>query len=956
MLTGPELKGRLKQNAADRVAAWQAATGGRSLAPDLSVQVEGVFACSDYVARQCQRYPDLAFELDSSDRLRDGAGGQALRDLVRAGLRAYAQADDTAQLDALRRMRHREFVRIAWRDLAGCATVEETLRDVSVVAETLIATACEWAHASIAGRHGQVCDAGGRVASLIVIAMGKLGGGELNFSSDVDLLFLYAQGGRSDGARQLDGGRYFVRVAQRLIHLLETPTEHGFVFRVDSRLRPFGTTGALAVSLGALENYLQQHGREWERYAYIKARPITGGADEQTQFADIVRPFVYRRYLDYGVIESLRDMKALIAADVARRERRDDVKLGPGGIREIEFIVQAYQLLRGGADPSLRDPSLLATLERLAGRGWMPPGQAGELADAYRFLRRVENRLQQWRDEQTHKLPRPDEDRERLAFSLGLSAWDEAARLIERQRQCVGRHFRDTVVAGEPETGADQTAGALEAIWQGGLAAGATRRELRKTGFADPDGLRQRLQAMHAGSQYRRLDQRGRERLDILVPRMLRMAAARPDPDAVIARLFDLIDAVGGRSAYFALLNENPAVLERLADLAAASPWVARRVAESPILLDELIDPRLFEVPPAREDFVADLEHRFAGVADDDLERQMEALRLFKQANELRVAIGDLSGVLPLMKVSDRLTDVAELVLDRVIALATADLRRRYGRPRIDGRVAGFAAVGYGKVGGLELGYASDLDLVFLHDSEGIDAHCDGERGLDNIRYFARLGQRILHMLNTTTVVGVLYDVDMRLRPSGKAGPLVSSVSAFRHYQQESAWTWEHQALLRARALAGDQRVMEAFEQARTAVLTARRDRDELRRQVSEMRARMRRDLPGGGLQAFDIKRDPGGLTDIEFIVQYLVLADAARNPALVRYSDNIRQLEALARARLVRGDDAERLAGIYRRYRHRVHRLALADEPGRVAPDEFTAERAWVGEQWRGLFGAEPI
>ncbi|MBT8137817.1 MAG: bifunctional [glutamate--ammonia ligase]-adenylyl-L-tyrosine phosphorylase/[glutamate--ammonia-ligase] adenylyltransferase [Gammaproteobacteria bacterium] len=912
------------------IANWQAAAG-----TPLDAVSCAVFTCSEFVARACLREPELITALDGSESLLQ--------------LPAQLPADERECMALLRQARNREMSRITWRDLIGAATLDETLSDLSLAADTLIAAALDWAGNSVAEAHGVVRDADGSEQTLVVIAMGKLGGGELNFSSDVDLVFLYPESGTSDGRRPLDSDSYFARVGQRLIRLLDQKTGDGFVYRVDTRLRPLGSSGAIAISYAAFETYLQQHGREWERYAYVKARPLTGTAAARDAFFELVRPFVYRRYLDYGVLESLREMKALIAADVGQRERENDIKLGAGGIREIEFIVQSFQLMRGGADPGLRQQSLLNSLKTLAQRGWFDAAAADELAGCYRYLRRLENRLQMWRDEQVCTLPVDDAGKARITFAMGHADNQQFAQELARIRQLVSGHFEAVV----PMRNSDEDVDLPGAHWKADPGSHAALAQLEQLDFNDPAALQRQLVVLRDSGQYLRLDERGRGRLDALIPRILRLAGGRADGDAVVARLLGVVTAIGGRSAYFALLTENPVVLERCADLCSASPWLARQVAQHPLLLDELIDPRIFEAPPTRADLETDLQQRFQAIAADDLERQMEALRMFQQVSAFRIAVADLSGVLPLMKVSDRLSDTAELVLQKTTELARQEMQRRYGVPRCnDSRRAGFAIIGYGKLGGLELGYASDLDLVMLHDSDGDAQQCDGDQGLDNARYFARLGQRILHMLSTTTPTGVLYEVDTRLRPSGKGGPLVSSIVAFAGYQREHAWTWEHQALLRARPVAGDTVVCSAFDSVRREILTRQRNAEELRADVLAMRQRMRRDLPGGGTGAFHIKRDAGGLTDIEFLVQYWVLANAHQTPRLIEWSDNIRQLESLAAAGVCTHTLAAELTDIYRRYRQCLHHRALADEDALVPAEQFAAERERVRSAWGRVFG----
>ncbi|MDH3646297.1 MAG: bifunctional [glutamate--ammonia ligase]-adenylyl-L-tyrosine phosphorylase/[glutamate--ammonia-ligase] adenylyltransferase [Gammaproteobacteria bacterium] len=930
----------LADHVASRIQAWSSASGQHD-ASDVIPGMARVFACSDFVAAHCIREPTFIDELNRT---------QGVCETANATL-ADPPEDEIEFMRALRRLRNQEMARIAWRDLCGQNTLDETFADLSRLADSCIVAALKWSQDAVEKKHGVLLDSAHQPQSLVVVAMGKLGGSELNFSSDIDLVMLYPEAGESDGALPLSSDRYFARIGQGLIKVLDQITEDGFVFRVDSRLRPFGTTGALALSFAAFEIYLQQHGREWERYAYVKARPLTGREADRQQFLDLVRPFVYRRYLDYGVLESLREMKALIASDVGRRERRDDIKLGPGGIREVEFITQTFQLLRGGTDPVLREPSLRVALRYLAQRRSLAADAADQLDRAYEFLRRVENRLQFWRDEQTHHLPEDAVGQSRIAFSMGYKDWAGFMVELNRHRHRVSHHFESAILG--PRV--DQV-DVLRAAWKADPGSDAATTELAGLGFDVTSGVQKQLKVLRDSAQYRHLDSRGRQRLDLLIPRILRLAATQENADEVVSRLLNIVVAMGRRSAYFALLTENPPVLKRLIHLSAISPWLARRVAQHPILLDELIDPRVFEIPPTRADFVADMSQRFSVIAEDDLESEMEALRMFQQAAVFRVAVSDLSGVLPLMKVSDRLTEIAELVLEKTIELARGEMYRRHGAPQCgeenDLRIASFAVVGYGKLGGLELGYASDLDLVLLHDSAGGLQHSDGEKSLDNTRYFARLGQRILHILSTTTAAGVLYQVDTRLRPSGKGGPMVSSIAAFENYQRESAWTWEHQALLRARAVAGDHVVREAFETARCDLLARRRDPQTLREEVLAMRQRMRRELPGGDPGRFDIKQDSGGLTDIEFMVQYWVLANAAVHPTLVRWSDNIRQLESLVAAGVVQAETAQELTDIYRGYRQRVHRLALADKAAVVPEEEFITERARVSSGWRDVFG----
>jgi len=918
-----------------------------------------VASLSPFAADVINRYPELLTELRESGRLhRSSLPGEF------AALRASAVDDSGSEQDfqrSLRLFRHRELVRIIWRDLDGSADVTETLRDLSDLADAAINAALNAATHNLRLRYGEPRTRDGGPCGFGVIAMGKLGGHELNFSSDVDLVFVYSGGGETDGARPVSNEEYFRLLAQRLIDALSRDTADGFVYRVDIRLRPFGSAGPLAVSVSALEAYLAQHGRDWERYAWIKARVVNDWADADALYRDVLRPFVYRRYLDYGVFSSLRDMKALIEAEVSRKEFHDNLKLGPGGIREIEFIVQTLQLVRGGTAAALRERQLLKALPALVKEGCLPAVAADELTAAYHYLRLAENRLQALHDRQTHELPTDAGDRQRLATAMGASGWADFCAALQVQRDVVARHFRAIVFRGTSDTAQEEDGGgakpqtAIARVWLDQADDDVQLKRLSAAGFGDPAAVLERVTRLREGGLQQRLGQHGRERLDALVPSILRVAGRQADPARALDGMVLVLEAIGRRSAYFALLNENPAALERLVGICASSEFLARLVATHPLLLDELLDPRVFEQAPSRAELTADLDMRMSRVAADDAEARLDALRNFQQAATFRVAVVDLSGVLPLMKVSDRLTDIAELVLETALSLAWEELVARHGTPRcVDGgsqRPARFAIVAYGKLGGLEFGYGSDMDLVFVNDSGGEQQHTDGERPLDNAMFFSRLTRRIISILTMHTTSGKLYEVDVRLRPSGASGLLVSTLSALDIYQRQDAWTWEHQALLRSRAVAGDPGVRAAFEKLRVHALTHYVRQEKLASEVLEMRRRMRAELSKGTAELLDVKQDPGGITDIEFLVQYLVLRDAHRFPALVRWSDNIRQLEALAAHGILSSADAEELADAYRSYRQRLHHLSLAGAPGLLPRAETAALTATVTRHWQAVF-----
>ncbi|MEA3149678.1 MAG: [glutamine synthetase] adenylyltransferase / [glutamine synthetase]-adenylyl-L-tyrosine, partial [Gammaproteobacteria bacterium] len=934
-----------------------------ALSPALREELPRVVAASEFVAAALLRDPAaLAWLVRSED---PAAARAAHAEYEQRAASAPTTAD--AQ-QVLREWRRLEMSRIAWRDIAGRASVTETLRAVSDLADACIRAAAAAARHHLESPFGRPRNADAGLETplggpgnadapdvpFIVVAMGKLGGRELNFSSDVDLVFLYAAPGETDGARRIDNAEYFNRLGREVIGLLDARTEDGFVFRVDMRLRPFGDGGPLVVSLAALEDYLQEHGRDWERYAWIKARAVVGAAPYADATQQFVRPFVYRRYLDFGVFDSLREMKALIAREVARRELDQHLKLGAGGIRELEFIVQSMQLVRGGSDRRLQNAALLDVLPLLAGSKLLSKAAVEELQADYQVLRKAENAVQMIRDEQAHAVPEDPLDRARVALNMGLPDWAAAKLRIDAARRSVARQF-DALVFSGSEAQRKEGDGALDWLVSEGV---KIDEELAAIGFPQDEiaPLTALLEAYRHSAPYRRLDEAARRRLHVILGRLLKAAALRPAPTTVVQRVLRVLEAIGARSSYLALLKEQPPALERLIDVCAISGFLAGQVADFPLLLDELIDPNGFDELPSRASFVRELDARTERLPADDPERQVEALRQFQKVAVFSVAFADLTQRMPLMKVSDRLTDIAELIIARCIELAWEQMTQAYGVPYCsDGdhapRAVKVAVAGYGKLGGLELGYGSDLDLVFLHDSAGENQQTQGERPLDNGVFFLRLGQRIVHLLTMHSSAGRLYEVDMRLRPNGKGGFLMTGIDAFERYQLQDAWTWEHQALLRARAVAGDPDLCRRFEAVRQRTLRTAVHRDTLRADVADMRTRMRRELSHAAAGQFDIKQDAGGLADIEFLVQYWVLAAAHEHPELLTHSDNIRQLQGLASAGVVDAATAQWLTDAYIGYRTVLHHLSLEGGERVVDAAPHAETRVRVTEIWHDTF-----
>lgn len=915
---------------------------------------------SDFVATQLQAHPEWLHDLLATGDL--ATDYEEATYAERLTQRLSGVDDEKVLHRELRQFRQREMVRLVWRDLNRLTDMRGTTRELSWFADACIDAALEWLYQQACQRWGTPHsrpDAEGKrhPQRMVVLGMGKLGAHELNLSSDIDLIFSFPANGETDGERKnLDNQDFFIRLGQKLVQALDNQTIDGFVFRVDMRLRPFGSAGPLACSFAAMEGYYQDQGREWERYAMIKARVVAGDKAAGAELINLLRPFVYRKYIDFSAFESLRDMKAMINREVRRKGLTQNVKLGAGGIREVEFIAQAFQLIRGGRDAELQQRELLNILPQLPEKVGMPEDAVKELVDAYTLLRNVEHGIQAIADKQTQELPGDDEGRARLAFAQGEASWDALATALETQRQNVSRHFADVIApADEAEEQDDDLRTEWLALWQGLMDDEDAIRFLQEQGYDQAPEALKVLQDLKALRTVQMLQQVAMERLEAVLPLLLTAAGQVDNAAITLERVLVLVQAVLRRSAYFVLLSENPAALQQLVRLCSASAWFAEQLSKQPVLLDELIDPRTLYAPPNQETLRAELRLQLLRIPEDDIEQLMETLRYFKHAHMLKVAASDITGVLPLMKVSDYLTWLAEVVLEAVLEIAWRNLTEKHGVPQ---KAPGmpcdpdFVIVGYGKVGGIELSYGSDLDLVFLHDASP-NLETDGDRSIGNSVFFNRLGQRIIHILNTFTPSGMLYEVDMRLRPSGNSGLLVSSLKAFDDYQQKDAWTWEHQALVRARVVAGSPALAERFEQLRQSILSAPRDEAKLREDVVEMREKMRQHLGSratGGTEdrVFHLKQDRGGIVDIEFMVQYLVLRHAQDKPELLRWTDNIRILDSIEAEELLSAEEAELLREAYKAYRAAGHRLSLQNQSGVLGDEEMTEYRRGVAEIWQ--------
>ena len=925
-----------------------------------SYDAQKVLACSQFVADYCQRNPEALKDLVQSGDLESSITRKKYTSGLKKVLKGIEEEDDL--MPALRRFRNREMVRIAWRDIAGLAELEEIMSDLSLLAEEMLDQTLAFLHKQLAERFGDPENEAGEVQQLVIIAMGKLGAHELNFSSDIDLIFAFPEAGQTNGLangkkKSLDNQEFFIRLGKQLIKAFNEMTEDGFVFRMDMRLRPFGESGALALNFNAMEEYYISHARDWERYAMIKANIAAGDKAAGADLMTMLIPFVYRRYLDYGAYQAIREMKEMINREVARKGMETDVKLGRGGIREVEFIGQTFQLLRGGREPGLQARKILEVLDALEQMDILTTKEKDDLRKAYFFLRNSEHRIQEIADQQTQALPTNELDQARVACGMGFENWEEFLLNLARHRGHVSSHFAQLLRTTKDEEEIEASAG-FSTLWKDEVDAEPAVKELGAAGFADPAQIYDLFAHLRENYNLQNLSKEGRERLDRLMPSVLEEVAVleKDDQVATLERIFKLIESIARRSVYLSLLKEHPTALSRLIQLCAASPWIAEYITSQPILLDELIDRDSLYSPPEQEELSRLLNDQLIHLHLDDLERQMDTLRDFRHSQVLRVAAADITGHLPLREVSNHLSAIAEVVLIAATEIAWREMVQKYGEPfcffNKKARIVNFTIIAYGKLGGLELGYGSDLDVVFMHDGRGKDQVTNGKKSVDNGVFFNRFGQRLINILTAMTQAGRTYEIDTRLRPNGMSGFLVSSIEAFSEYQQEKAWTWEHQALIRARPVVGEPDIQKAFNKIRNLILTQKREEKELKKDVREMREKMRDSLVKRIKDTFDLKQGLGGMADIEFIVQYSVLRWAADHKELLAFTDNLRAFKVLANLKILKKAEATLLKDAYFSYRADGHRLALQDKSAVVSDAEYKDYRAGVEKIWKRLLG----
>jgi len=900
---------------------------------DFLPKLETALLFSEFIASTIIKSPEILLDLMESRDLEQIYPRNEYGKRLNSLLSHISSARELKSV--LTRTREREMVRIAWQDLTGASTLKQTMNDLSELAAACVDKTFLLLYDELRFIYGTPLDRQGAKQEIAVLGMGKLGARELNFSSDIDLIFAYPCDGNTDGdGKNCTNEEFFTRLCRNFLRVFDSTMTETNLFRVDTRLRPFGTSGPLVTSFASMVDYYQTQGREWERYALIKARPVAGDIDAGLLLLKALNPFIYRRYFDYGSFDSFRDMKKRISLQVKDKKLKDNIKIGAGGIREIEFFGQLFQLIRGGVEPEFQERRILKILKLLNQRFCIDDKTEKELQKAYVFLRKVEHRLQEYSDLQTHDLPEHPMEKTRLAMSMGFDSWSLFIEQLDLHRSNVHTHFNHLLLEEkEPE---NNDTNQISYLWQN-LNDPQSGNTHNLQGFDHPEKIISLLKSLADHSSTKHLTTNGRRRLGKLIPRIVQKAYEQQESETVLSRLVDLIITIETRTCYLSLLLEKPRTLDHLARLAAKSPWILGFLSKHPAILDELFSPGENLTPPDKKELEAALARRMSKIPSSDMEFQLEELCVFRQVNTIRIAVADINKEYPLMKVSDCLTYLAETILIKVIEIAWNHIAEKYGAPSGlkpgTSIFPGFAAIAYGKLGGIELGYKSDLDLVFIH-AGGDGMTRGGGKSIENTRFYTMLGQRIIHALTVHTPAGTLYEADMRLRPSGQSGMIVSQIDAFEEYITRDAWTWELQAIVRARPVGGDPELEKRFLSIRDTVLRVKRDPLLLKKEVYEMREKLRNKHLKPGI--VDFKQGRGGIVDIEFLVQYLVLRHSHSHPDLTRWTDNVRILETLAREKILTETLAEEIKQAYLIQRKTIHRLNLKEEEETVLSDHF--------------------
>ncbi|MDO4642980.1 MAG: bifunctional [glutamate--ammonia ligase]-adenylyl-L-tyrosine phosphorylase/[glutamate--ammonia-ligase] adenylyltransferase [Cardiobacteriaceae bacterium] len=897
---------------------------------------------SNYAAEQLRRQPALLTTLNDDD-LNTNLATRLQQKLTNID-------NEDSFMRVLRQFKHHWQVRFIHAIVNTRITQETFLARTSILAETLIDAALNWLHTRLVMRYGQPLDAQGKPLQMVVLGMGKLGGSELNFSSDIDLIFAYRENGTTHPAEEqksIEHEIFFRKLAQKLIYTLDSTTADGIVYRVDMRLRPFGQTGPLALSFNAMENYYLIHGRDWERYAMMKARPVAGDKADGAALLATLKPYIYRRYLDYNALHAISDMKSSINRQIHEDGMEKHIKLGEGGIREAEFTVQAMQMIYGGQYPALQTTSFLNALKQIGTLAIWREAETATLHNAYLTLRGIENAIQFDHEQQSHLLPDKEEDWQRLALACAYPTTEALHQALTQARQHIHHRFNSIFIQ-EENTDDNLNEQQLEIDWSDPDTSSIDHwLKQQALDSLQISHISTALQKFARETNWQRLPQQTVQRLQRLLPALLQHCVQKPERWRGLDSILELIVAVSGRGVYINMLSEQPKLSAHLLDIAAHSAWLIQYIAAHPLVIDDITSERHITV--GKSALEKDLNARLQNI--DDEETWQHALRDFKLVQVFKTAWADIHNELPLMQVSDQLSYIAEITLQTALERANHTLQQKHGIPRkADGSPAEIAIIGYGKLGGIELGYGSDLDIIYLYDDGGSQGMSDGDKPLENLQYFTRLSQRTSNLLSAASSNGNIYDIDTRLRPGGSSGLPVCSIQTYARYLEESAWTWEHQALTRSRAVAGSAALAEQFQHIRQHILT-RTAKPDLRHDILNMRQKMRDNDKSNSAEAFHLKKGRGGLIDIEFIVQYLLLAYAANEPFIIRMSDNIRQLAALEATGILTSSQAMTLRDAYRKMRGEAHHRQLNGQDNLVIAEEWHDTRQQVQTIWENIF-----
>lgn len=842
----------------------------------------------------------------------------------------------------------KELAKIAFQDITGRASLDETLKSLSFLADSAVKKAVFFLHEDLKKNYGTPKNKNGVEHKLICVAMGKLGAFELNFSSDLDLMFVYPENGETDGEKKISSEEFFTRLVRKFTSLFKGVLPGEDTYIIDLRLRPFGNNGPLIMSINAVDHYYQTQGREWERYALIKSRCITGKKSDIKKFYENITPFVFRRYLDYGAFDSMRDMKSKIIFEIKRKDNEDNIKNGSGGIREIEFFGQIFQLIRGGIDKRFRAKRIIEILRLLGSENMILEETAAGLESAYIFLRLAENRIQQLEGRQTHNLPKKEQDLKKIALSLGFSTSDEFIEFVSEKRNYVHSHFM--AVLKDDSNSDDGDDFYFKMFWDS-----PDENQLKFMESIEEAGTKLEPEFFKILNNFKkeilnsRITPETIGRLDRLMPVLIKeMISSNIDYEAC-TRIIGLVSVIIKKSCYISLLFENPASVYHLVKLFKESSWVGNYLKNHPVLLDELLDSRTLYYPPEKDEMSVILDSRVSGVQFEDTERLLETICIFRQSMILRVASAEISGEYPLMKISDRLTELAEVIIERVLQKAWVELVEKHGYPVDEsGEILlnpGIAVIAYGKLGGIELGYGSDLDLVFVH--KDVKGSTSGVRSIPCVQFYAKLAQKVLSYLSIRTSAGKMYEIDLRLRPGGSSGVIIVSFSSFADYFYSKAWTFEHQAFVKARLIFGYGKIESDFFEVREKILCMKRDEETLKNEIKDMRKKI---LSAHGLCQngfFHLKYDTGAMMDIEFLVQYLVLKNSNKNKKLAVFTDIVRILSNLEREKILSRNEASFLRFAYLVYRSMGHKLDLVEKKPVLDNGRFESLREGVRHLW---------